>query len=613
MSPFFYRRHWLTALLMLLLSIGAAAASLDARLDRSRAIEGETVALTLSLSGDDSAVPDLTPLKQDFDLLDEAQSTRLEIINGRSSASRDWQITLAPKHSGRIDIPALHAGAVVSAPLSLAVLPASQAAQAAQGAAEPVMLEIAAVPDNPYVQSEVIYTVNVLSRVPLRRASLSDPVAADAIVERLGEDRETETTRGGQTYQAIERRYAIFPQHSGTLTIDPPRLSAQVTDNRGGGRIPFADFDRFFGNTPFAGMDGVFGRSRTLQLQGRRVTFDVRPRPAGATSPWLPAESLNLQENWTPDPPVFRVGEPLTRSVTITAQGVTAAQLPDLALSAAPGIKTYPDKAQVETRAEGDTLMASKTLKTAMVPSRAGDFTLPAIELSWWDTTADQARVAQLPARTVRVLPAAAGASPPVSAAPPQAAGAISAPGEPTPLAAAPAAARGTSDALGAQPRSEFLPRGDWPWIAGLFGVAWLISTALWLRARSVGRRRNGASDTGTGTEVIVQRERAARQAVERACIDNDAGAARRALLDWAAARWPDAPPRRLDDVAMRWPPDAAAILREIDRARYANGVAAWRGDDAWRVLAPMLMQAKNADAGRDHDAALPPLYPHGA
>ncbi|MGA7982058.1 MAG: BatD family protein, partial [Chromatiaceae bacterium] len=394
-----------------------AAAGLDASLDRNRLAEGDTVTLNLTAPGDAAGTPDFSPLKSDFDILDQGQSTRMTIVNGRSSSTREWRLVLAPKRTGRLTVPSLSVGGLSSAPLALEVVPASQAARLGQS--RPIMLEVAADPKAPYVQGQVVYTVRILHRVPLRQASLSDPSAGDAIVQKLGEDKTYSTYRNGELYQVIERRYAVFPQHSGTLTIDAPVLSASVPEQgRRGPRLrdrmfggePFRDFQHFFGGDPFAGMDSMFEETRPVQVRGRRLSLDVKPQPAAAPSPWLPAESLQLSETWSPDPPVFRVGEPVTRTIAITGQGVSASQLPDLAPSVPSGIKVYPDKAQAQTRAEGDDLVAMKVIKLALVPTAPGKLTLPEVRLPWWDTQTNQERVAVLPARTLDVLPARAGA-----------------------------------------------------------------------------------------------------------------------------------------------------------------------------------------------------------
>ena len=406
----------------------AQAAELESRLDRTRVSEGETVTLMLRHDGSLGGAPDLGPLRQDFEVLNQGQSTRMHMINGRTESWHEWQLLLAPRRTGQLPIPALQLGSAMSQPLTLEVVPASQAAPGA--APGPVMLEVEVSNEQPYVQGKVIYTVRLLTRVQLRQPQLADPASDNVLVERLGEDRRYETYRNGQSYRVVERRYAIFPQRSGEMRISGPMLTAQVREPRQqqrpqrdrllNGRDPFSDFDRFFGSDPFADIDSLFGRMRTVRIRAQEVSLEVQPQPPGTPTPWLPAESVALNETWSPDPPRFRVGEPVTRIIAITAQGVSAAQLPDLAPPVLAGIQQYPDKPRVQTRVDGDTLVAQKITGTALVPSRVGEYTLPAVELHWWDTQQDRPRTARLPARTIAVEPAAAGAAAPAPVNPPQ-------------------------------------------------------------------------------------------------------------------------------------------------------------------------------------------------
>jgi hypothetical protein len=616
----------LVLVLGLLLAVDAAAAGLAAQLDRNRVAEGETVVLTLTVPGDAAGAPDLSALAKDFDVLNQGQSTRMSIVNGRASSTHEWQLVLAPKRTGRLTVPALRLGGEATAPIALEVLPAAQAGKL--GEAQPVLLEVEAEPERPYVQGQVIYRVRVLARVPLRQATLSDPAAGDAVVERLGEDRSYSVQRGGQQYQAIERRYAIFPQHSGDLTIDAPVLSAQIPEQgrrgrglrgRMFGRDPFADMDNLFGGDPFANMGSLFEQTRPVQVRARALTLQVRPQPAAAVAPWLPAESLTLSETWSPEPPAFRVGEPVTRTIAVTAQGLTDAQLPDLTPLVPDDVKTYPDKAQGETRAEDDTLVAQKVVKTALVPTRPGTLTLPEVRLAWWDTKADTPMVSTLPAREVQVLPAPAGAPEPSSGPAPE----VAAPAEPPPVSLPEGAQAGISAPVAQGEsgtavarlgedliRTTHLPVGYWPWLAGLLALAWLTSTALWLRARSAGP---GSRPVPAPQARPVPSAAAALTRVRRACEAGDAKSARQALLDWAAARWPEDPPGRLETLARRLGGDAAEALRALDHRLYAGAAEPWDGPAAWRRLSANLPRHEVAAGATEQSSSLPPLYPQRA
>lgn len=606
-------------LLWLGLSFESAAAGLDAVLDRTRVAEGDSVVLLLSAPGDSTDSPDLAPLEQDFDVLSQSQSSRIEIVNGRSSSTREWQISLSPKRSGKLQVPSLRLGASASAPLNLEVLPAAQAAKL--GSSQPIKLEVEATPDKPYVQGKVIYTVRILVRGPLSSASLTDPKAGDAIIERQGDDKQSEAYRDGQRYLVIERRYSIFPQHSGALQIEPPVLTAQVRDQTNarngslrqrmfGGRDPFDGFDSIFDGDPFSGMGGMLQRTRPVQLRGERVTLDVQPQPAGTSSPWIPAESLVLSEDWTPQPLTFRVGEPVTRTVAITAQGITGAQLPELKLDA-PGIKIYPDKPQVETRAEGDTLVAQKIVKAALVPTQTGEFTIPKVQVKWWNTEQHREETASLPARKVLVLPAAAGSTPVPQSQQPQ----IQAQSQPpatvgssaseiTPPVGA--AIAGESDSSPLQALAGLTgSQGYWPWVSALLALAWLLSTWLWWRARSRPVPVVGQAASVTSRQNPTKQLRA----VESACRANDPRAARLALLDWAEGRWPKHPPKRLEELARLLPSEVQGPLRELDRSLYAGSDSSWNGAETWSLLKLALNSGGSEKDSEYRSVPLPPLY----
>jgi hypothetical protein len=614
------QRRWALIVLGLLVFGQAVAAGLEASIDRTRVAEGDTVTLSVTAPGDTAGAPDLGPLRNDFDILDQGQSTRMTIVNGRASSTREWRFVLAPKRSGRLTIPSLTVDGLSSSPLGLDVVPASQAGHLGQS--RPVMVEVEAEPKDPFVQGQVIYKVRLLYRIPLRQANLSDPTADNAMIQKLGDDKHYTTYRAGQRYQVIERRYAVFPQRSGTVSIDPPVLSGAVVEQRRSpgptapdpmfGGDPFRDFRRFFGRDPFADMDSMFAQTRPIQVRGRRLSLDVKPQPAAAPSPWLPAESVQISETWSPDPPVFRVGDPVTWTIAITAQGVSASQLPDITPSVPSGIKVYPDKAQTKTRAEGDDLVAIKIIKLALVPTAEGTLTLPEVRLPWWDTQTNQQRFAVLPAHTIKVLPPPAG----VAGSPP--ASAPAAPAAPAPAPAAPpAGVGGPTRSQGAggpsSASSEPLLGGSyWPWIAAGLVLIWLATVGLWVRerGRSGGRPFLGPTSPANKPPAVPPIGKI-RARIERACLQGDARGAREALIAWSAAHWPTDPPRRLETIGQRFGGAAGDALRELDRQLYGSGAAAWDGAAAWSRLEAALIQAEQSKTPpMGQKAALPDLYP---
>jgi len=596
---------WLLLLMLLLVGPARAADDFSAELDRTQVRANETLTLRLRAEGRLGGEPDLTPLNQDFEILNQSSGSRMSIVNGVVSQTREWTLELAPRRGGRLLIPPLSLGGTQTSPVAVEVLPADQAA--ADTGSKPIFVDTQIENATPYVQQSFVYRVRVLYREQPRRAVLSEPQAEGATLERQGEDQSSSETIQGQRYTVIERRYLVVPQRSGPLTIASPRLEALLPESRSTGRRgPFADFNDPFGGPPFQGLPDVFdlGTGRRVIERGPDLTVQVRPQPNVGTGTWLPAESVQLSEEWTPAPPRFRVGEPVTRTLVITARGATAAQLPTLDPGAPEGAKVYPEPPKGEDL-PGSVPTALKTLKIALVPSRAGELTLPEIRVPWWDTTADQERVAVIPARRVQVEPA---------------------PGEPTSPQPTPGAAATDRPAVSApdQDPADTAPvthdtgidlsgtsgtRVPWPWLTLFFALAWL-ATLSWTLVRRSGR---GGTERVAAARMKPHRgEAAARTRLRHACSAADPRAARAALLDWGLARWPHHPPRGLGDIGTRLGLAGSAtadVLEHIDRAVYAPGGAAWDGAAAWRALASTLSAPEHAGRALPVDP-LPHLYP---
>jgi len=115
-----------------------------------------------------------------------------------------------------------------------------------------------------------------------------------------------------------------------------------------------------------------------------------------------------LIESWPANSQEFRVGEPVTRTLTLRANGLGSSQLPEIHASVPDGIKQYPDQPVRENRVDDNGLVAISQQKVALIPARPGTFVLPEVEIPWWNTRTDELEYARLPARPIDVLPAAA-------------------------------------------------------------------------------------------------------------------------------------------------------------------------------------------------------------
>ena len=556
----------LAALLMAGWCVAAAGQGVRAFLEPNSIRANETARLIIEAEGSHAGeAPELGPLDEDFDRLGTSTSTQIQILSGQQSVITRWIVELAPRRVGEIEVPPLALGSDSTPALILRVLeaPASHADEQPD-----IFIESEVFPKSPYVQSQITYALRLFRTVEILDGTLEDPRASDVLVQRLGRDRSYTSTRGGRAYRVIERRYAMFPQSSGELHIPPVRFDGEVADLESGS----SSITRLF--TP--------GRRERLRTEEYRL--EVRPRPPefeGLT--WLPGRTLSLVEQWSEDPPELQVGEPLTRTIIVQAAGLRGDQLPEIEVGTPDGVRVYPDQPTIRTASDADFVYGSREQRFALVPLREGEVTLPEIRVRWWDTSADAPAEALIPARTLSAGPA-----------PAEAAGLVSALSAP----ASTADADEDSVAMG----GETISGGAWRWVSLALFALWAATALAWWRSR---RGVREAAPEDAGAPAMAR----ARRALGAACAGGRAEEARDAVLEWAAAAWPETPPRSLGEAARRLGPPLAVRLRELDRHLYARAEESWDGQPLWREAKAGLRRATRP-ARAATVPGLPPLYP---
>ena len=467
----------------------AFAAQIDVSLDRNPVSLDESFEIIFTAAGSPDGGPDFSPLEQDFEILSQSQSSNSSWVNGQSSKTVQWTLNVMAKHPGSLIIPSVRFGNDVSQTASILVTQGT--ANKAVDTDEDLFLEAEATPESPYVQSQVLYTARLYRRVDIVQASLNEPELADAVIEKLGEDSNYNTQINGVNYLVTERKYAVFPQKSGSVTIKPLVLTAEVV----AGNRP--NFNGFFNSQ----------MTRTKKVSSKPVTLDVKPVLATFTGQhWLSAEQLVLKQDWSGDNQQMKVGEPLTRTLTLLAKGTTVGQLPELnAGKIDDQLKAYPDQPVLQEQKKAEGLIAFREEKIAIIPSKAGSYKLPAIEVHWFNTQSQKMEIARIPETTITAA-AVAGTQPaPQTPAVEQALQKI----EITPVMQTPS-------------------NNLWLWVSVFLALGWL-ATLIYFLTRRTGKKpvveSNGSHKETRLADSV--------KALKKACADNDAVAAKNALLAW--------------------------------------------------------------------------------
>ncbi len=363
--------------------VSAFAGNLTASVDRDTIGLEETFTLTLRYDDHINASPDYDVLRRDFDILNTQSGTQMTVANGQAEANTQWQIALAPKRVGKLLIPSFNIDGAISDAIEITVESKSRNPQTGSSN---VSVELETDKDSAYVQEQIIITVRLYTSVALSGVNLEPLNIKDTLLVQLDEN-QYQTNINGRPHVVVETRFALYPQQSGELVI--PSLLYQVSIDNGQGGM----WNRLYGNN-----------NNVLRLRTDEQRINVLPTPDEAKgNSWLPAKEVTISEHWSAGIDTLKVGEPITRSITIKADGLSAGQLTPLNLPTIDGLTFYQDQAQTDEQKTEKGVQGTRTETIAIIPNRSGKITLPEINLRWWDTEERTFKTASLASVTLNV------------------------------------------------------------------------------------------------------------------------------------------------------------------------------------------------------------------
>lgn len=543
----------------------AVFATIQTQLDKTSIASDETVTLTISSSDHLSLSPDLEPLKNDFYVIGTSQNSAVNIVNGSASMETQWQVALMPKRTGDLQIPVLTVGKerttaqlvhVVKAGASQNMLPVTQNNE--------IFLESTITPKEAFIQEQFLYTVKLYFSRSIENAYLMPPDMADAKITQNGQDAIYTVTRKGKYFRVLERSYLITPQKTGQFQVEPPILKGYLETT--------SDRYDLYG----LGSHAV----KPIKVVGQVQTVIVKPKPASFVGQWLPAKKVTIKEEWDPVNPTFHEGDPVTRSIEITAIGATGEQIPAIPLEQSPSFNSYAQTPKRETTAENGQQVGTLKQKIVYIPTTSGKQTLPAIKVKWWNSATKKSETAVLPSKTINVSPSTH--SPTKSQV-----------------------VAGNKDTSAATPVNQKTPFKwstlIWPFIALLALILWLGTLWLWRKqTRGGSTKLNGSHQL---KPLLTQ--------LRLACTQDNAKRTRELFLLWAAQHWHDSSIQNLSDVVSRLEQQHAtafiAQIMQLEENFYSNHAIKWQGRLFWQAFENYQKQANVRQ--KTNDDPLPPLY----
>lgn len=536
-----------------------AHATLEASVDRTRLVEGENLELTLETpSASRLSELDLSPLAEHFDIQGTRQLSLVSQIGGRTTPVTRWVVTLTPLRTGFLVIPPINLGTASSQPISLHIVSSAQAAADRGAQLAPVFIDSEVDVETPYVQAQVLLTLRIYHSVSLfDDSTLSGLDIPNARVESLGPPRNFERLISGVRHGVIEVRYAIFPQHSGELEIPSQLFSATALQPGTNGRASARN-------------------GRLVQVRSPSIGLQVKPIPDSypAGAPWIPARDLSLTQTWQPDPGTDLLsGEPLTRTLTLSADGLNASQLPALQSLTADAdptqqLRQYADQPQLHTDISDTGVSSVRHDSAALVALQEGSYTLPPILVNWWNTAEDRLETTRLDSLVLSV-------------------------------------SRG-SDFGTANAPINFTPSEPillWPWQLGCA----LLTLALLASLHLLRRTRRALAEyqlTETEEHFDDQQQGNPLADLQAACRTNRPAEARKALELWARQQHSDG----LIGLSHNHL-ELEEALDDLNACLFGRARHTWRGKPLWRAVR-MVIQSQRREAEEEPATKPESLYP---
>ena len=371
----------------------ATATEIEISVDRTELARGETLTYTIRVFDQRQGMQlDLTPLTENFDVLGTRTSSQIRSINGAVESWTDYIVTLLPLSEGEMEIPPLNINNLATEPVTITVV--NQGARSNQ-AGEELYLETAVNKESVYVQEQLLFTVRLFYTINgIRNPQFTELEMPDTVIELIGSPNQYEQLIDGQRYGVYEKRYVIFPQRSGQLEIPDILFRGEVTD--GSSNFVFRNL-----NT----------RRVTAFTEGISITVKERPATVQGSDFWLPVTRLSLEESFDRQLDALQVGDSLTRTITMTAEGLGGAMLPPFMEESIAGTNVYPDPPKINHTFINGEIVGTRIEQATIVATRGGSFEIPEIRIPWWNVQTDQIETAVVPATVLQVA-AVAGAVP---------------------------------------------------------------------------------------------------------------------------------------------------------------------------------------------------------
>jgi hypothetical protein len=186
---------------------------------------------------------------------------------------------------------------------------------------------------------------------------------------------------GDTTWQILRYELMVVPQQPGSVSV--PAIPVTFTSSAGFGKA-----------------------ERTFQLATEPLSLDAAlPPEVEAGTPVVTTRDLAVSQEWDPAEGDRKVGDALTRTLTLTADKVPGMALPPLVAAEIPGVAVYPAQPLVEDKVDRGDFTGKRVDSHTYVFQRSGEVAIPGARIQWWNPERRKLQQIQIEPLSLEVKP----------------------------------------------------------------------------------------------------------------------------------------------------------------------------------------------------------------
>jgi len=367
--------------LLLLFTSFELYAKVTASVDQSKIRYGQSLQLNIKSDNAAGLSPNLSQLKRSFKVVGSSKVSRPYIKNGRRQIKTLWFYILQPRLSGNLTIPVIKVNGEKTNAIKVSVKAIKKAKPSQTKKklikkienAHNIIVKATLSKKKLYPNEILEYHLSINApREKKGEFQVNAPFIADAIVLPLAPRSTKETTLRGKPRTIHAQSYAIFAEQVAIYQIEPARITYSEPS--------------------------LQGNPKNVLLKANSLHFEIAPK-ANQTSLgyWLPSDSISLTQTFD-IPNNLKKGDTINRTITLKAQGLDVDSLPLMSTLTHENIRMSLEDVRLDSKVIAGKLIATRSETVSMTFKSSGSMSIEPIDIHWWNTKVDQARVATIQA-----------------------------------------------------------------------------------------------------------------------------------------------------------------------------------------------------------------------